>query len=186
MNLKDQEDAPEKMTRLARAEEMFFDVILNVDFSKIFVDDDHLMDNAKYAEISARIGMEMADFVEDYRNIVKDGRVKGLYDEEKLLEIEARYQALTEIDPIIEAKMEARRNPVANTPEGQRIMKMDFVALLGYVEKEGKMAPKENLALAQSFLGCMLRMTEYGDNIPTGQQILENNRKEVAKKYSKK
>ncbi len=64
-------------------------------------------------------------------------------------------------------------------------MKMDFVTLLQYVEKEGPTVPKENLALAQSLLCCQVRMTQYTDGVPTGQQILENNRKDVANKYGK-
>ncbi len=184
-NFEKLEKTPEAVTAKVKASEMILDVLMNIDFSTIHLDDENILENAGPAVVMTRFGMEVDDLFKDYLKIRESGIVKDMkFNDDQLVELKGRYEALTALSPLFVQKLKIMENAQADTPEGKELMKLDFEGLNAWLPAHRDADPSliefaNNLfSLKQSE---MLFSLEHNGAQPSVDVILKENI-ELAKK----
>ncbi len=174
---------PKALREIARGMEEVFDQLLELDLDSIHVDQEHILENAKFTKIKLRIGMELDDFYTDYIKILNSGMVKDLaYDDKKLTEVKARLDMLTDLAPKIELRIELMKNPFIQTEEGQALLKMSVSDIEHWFPTHRK-APKELQAFASAVYNLRIQEVERSSETSIS-ELLKESRKAVMKKAS--
>ena len=178
---------PEKMPKMVKAAEKMFDLIMKIDFDNMQINGDQLLENGDIKKLQAWLGMEMDYTYNDYEKIAESGQVQDMkYNEEMRIEVKARIDALMSMEPQIATRLFVKENPIANTPEGQEILKMDSGQLVSWGPTH-KTASTELKAFADTLVTYKVNQTIYPDyDTKTAKQWLDESRETAKKQVEEK
>ena len=88
---------------IAKAVEKLFDVLLNIDFNKIHLEEENVFKDVAYSRMAMGFGMEIQAIFDDYLKYMESGKVKDMaYDKEKLALVRGNFPRMhtrTEVIP---------------------------------------------------------------------------------------
>ena len=173
-------DDEEAVTKAAKAIEKLFDVLLNIDFNKIHLEEENVFKDVAYTRIAFGFGMEIQPIFDDYLKYMESGKVKDMaYDKEKLALVRGRYNALQALNVQVGSKRDILLNPAYKTEMGQKLMSMSHKEISTWIaEERHKYAQDVHLMELSAILlnyktNLSLYRTEHNNETPTVEKVLE-------------
>ncbi|MBP5607555.1 MAG: hypothetical protein J6X66_04705, partial [Lachnospiraceae bacterium] len=181
------EKTPEAVTAKVKATERILDVLMNIDFSTIHLDDEKILENAGSAVVMTKFGMEVDDLFNDYLKIRESGIAKDMkFNDDQLAELKGRYEALTALSPLIVQKLKIMENAQAETTDGKELMKLDFEGLNAWLPAH-KDADPSLIAFANNLFSLkqaeMIFGLEHNGAQPSVDVILKENIEQAKKAF---